>query len=98
MIFYLTNIFSTKVQHYHLDEITKNVIETLKQTKIETNVSNATVNRMLAVLRGILKRSVEEWEWLDKSPHIRLLPEATRRIRWLTHEEAKTLRSCLAKH
>lgn len=87
-----------KLHGLHLDEITKTVIEDLKAQKIATNVSNATVNRMLAVLRGILNRAVNEWEWLDKSPHVRLLAEPTRRIRWLTQEEAAALLDELPEH
>lgn len=39
---------------------------------------------MLAVIRSILRKASIEWEWLDKPPKVRLLPEANRRIRWLT--------------
>jgi hypothetical protein len=36
-------------------------------------VSNATVNRTLEVLRAILRKCVNEWEWLDKAPQVRML-------------------------
>jgi len=81
-----------------LSSINKTVIETVKQKKIEGGVTNATVNRVLAVTRAILKRAVNEWEWIDKAPHIRLLPEASSRVRWLTHDEADVLLSELPPH
>lgn len=81
-----------------LVDINKAVVDRLKQEKMSDNVSNATVNRMLAVLRGILNRAVKEWEWLDKAPHIRLLPEPSRRVRWLTDEEAQILLAELPEH
>lgn len=42
--------------------------------------------------------TVTEWEWLDKAPVFRLPPEPTRRIRWLTREEAQRLISALPEH
>lgn len=81
-----------------LSVITKNVVDTVKNAKIQSGVSNATVNRALAVLRSILKRCVNEWEWIDKMPHIRLLREPTKRVRWLTQDEANLLLSNLPNH
>ena len=40
-----------------------------------TGVSNATVNRILALLRSILNRAKQDWEWFDSTPNVRLLPE-----------------------
>jgi integrase len=81
-----------------LNEISKSVVEVVKQKKIESGVTNATVNRVLAVVRGILNRAVKEWEWLDKAPHVRLLHEAVNRVRWLTHAEADRLIDELPAH
>jgi integrase len=84
--------------NFELTAISKTKIEEIKQAKLTTGVSNATVNRVLAVLRAILNRAVKEWEWLDKAPHVRLLPEAERRVRWLKQEEARRLISELPEH
>lgn len=81
-----------------LDAITKARVEDIKQAKMATGVTNATVNRMLALLRSVLNRAVKEWEWIDKAPHIRLLPEAQARVRWLTQAEAVTLIAELPDH
>ena len=94
-------IFNWLHNHLHgvpLELITKSRIEEIKQLKIETGVSNATVNRMLALIRAVLNRAVKEWEWLDKSPHVRLLPEEQGRVRWLTFEESQRLISELPDH
>lgn len=53
--------------------------------------SNATVNRTLALVRAILRKCVNEWEWLERAPQIRMLREPTRRIRSLTHEARRLL-------
>ena len=81
-----------------LEQITKTKIDVIKQSKSATGVSNATVNRMVAVVRSILARAVKEWEWLDKVPHVRMLPEPQTRIRWLTQEEAELLLNELPEH
>lgn len=81
-----------------LESITKVKIEQIKQIKIDTGVTNATVNRMLALLRSVLNRAEKEWEWIDKSPHVRLLPEEQGRVRWLTFEEAERLLAELPSH
>lgn len=81
-----------------LTAINKNVVDMVKNKKLESGVANATVNRMLAVLRAILKRCVNDWEWLDKAPYIRLMREPTKRVRWLTKEEANLLLLNLPSH
>ena len=86
------------LQGMKLTDISKNVIEVVKQKKIDSGVTNATVNRVLAVVRGILNRAVKEWEWIDKAPHVRLLHESVNRVRWLTHDEADRLLAELPVH
>ena len=81
-----------------LDEINRDVIDSLVATRKKDNVSNATVNRILALLRAILRRAEYEWEWLDRAPRVRLLPEPKRRIRWLTHADAERLLDELPRH
>ena len=81
-----------------LETISRTMIDRITETKLAEDVTNATVNRVLEVLRAILRRCVEEWEWIDKAPKIRMLKEPTRRIRFLTREEAQRLLSELPAH
>lgn len=81
-----------------LNEINREQIEEIVSIKAETDVSNASINRMLALIRAILNRAVNHWEWLDSAPKIRLRKEADHRIRWLTHQEAKRLIDELPPH
>lgn len=81
-----------------LDEITVDLIARLTQERLNTGVTNATVNRMLAVIRAILNKAIHDWEWIDKVPKVRLLKEDNSRIRWLTHVEAATLIRELPEH
>lgn len=79
----------------YLDEIDRACIDQITQHRLKTGVSHATVNRMLAVIRAILRRAEKDWEWLDKAPHIRLLAESKKRVRWLSHDEAQRLLKAL---
>lgn len=81
-----------------LDAITRSMIDRITDAKIAEGLSNATVNRTLEVLRAILRKCVDDWEWLDKAPKIRMLKEPTRRIRFLTLEEAQRLLGELPEH
>ncbi len=82
----------------NLTEISRDVIDRITQARLADNVSNASVNRMLQCIRVILRRAVNEWEWLDRAPKIRFLHEPTRRVRWLTRDEAETLLGQLPEH
>lgn len=81
-----------------LDEINRDLLDKITQLRLENGVSNGSVNRMLAVTRSILRKASIEWEWLDKPPKVRLLPEPNRRIRWITREQADCLLSELPIH
>lgn len=82
----------------YLDAVNRDLIDKITDAKIAEGVSNATVNRLLEVLRAILRRCVNEWEWLDRAPFIKMLKEPTRRIRYLTHNEAQRLIAALPEH
>ncbi len=81
-----------------LNAIDRTVIDTLIEARQHEDCSNATVNRTMEVVRAILRKAVNEWEWIERAPSIRLLPEPKRGIRWLTHEEAETLITELPDH
>jgi integrase len=81
-----------------LDQINRDCLDKLIQAKLATKVKPATVNRMLALIRSILRKASLEWEGLDKVPKIRLLAESSRRIRWITREEASRVLDELPDH
>jgi integrase len=81
-----------------LDSINRALIDHITQAKLQSGSANATVNRMLALVRAILRRCERDWEWIDKSPAVRLLKEPTKRIRYLTREEADRLLTELPGH
>lgn len=77
--------------HGFLSSWAKRVGELVTKEKLGEGWTNATVNRTLELLRAVLRKSVNEWEWLDRAPYVRMLKEPTRRIRFLTREEAQRL-------
>ena len=82
----------------YLDTISRAVIDRITEAKLAEGVSNATVNRPLEVVRAILRKCVNDWEWLDRTPQVRMLKEPTRRVRFLTRDEAKRLLAALPEH
>jgi len=81
-----------------LSDIDRELVERITQARKAEGVTNATVNRTLEVVRAVLRKAVHEWEWLERTPRIRMLSEPDRRIRWLTHEEAERLIALLPNH
>lgn len=51
-----------------LTAIGRDTIDGLTQVRLAEGVSNATVNRMLEILRAILRKAAKEWEWIDHTP------------------------------
>ncbi|MDQ7089050.1 MAG: phage integrase SAM-like domain-containing protein [Methylococcales bacterium] len=81
----------------NLNEINKSVIEQIRQHKKSTGVTVGTVNKTLTILRAVLN-AAKEWEWLDNSPAIKLMPDNAIRVRWLTQDQVKTLLNELPEH
>jgi integrase len=81
-----------------LQSINKQEIERITKIKASDGVKNATINRILALIRSILRKAMLDWEWIDKIPKIKLLPEPKKRVRWLTGEEITKLIDQLPDH
>lgn len=98
-----SDVFALRWCHNHLydlylDEIDRDVLDKLTHIRKAEGVANSTVNRLLEVLRALLRRAEREWEWLDRAPHVRMLKEPKRRVRWLTRDDAQRLLSELPNH
>lgn len=92
-----------RVLHPHLygktlDSITRVKLAEITRACLDAGQSSATVNRTLAFIRALLNKAYKEWEWIDRVPAVKLLPEPTRRVRYLTHDEAQRLLSELPQH
>ena len=80
-----------------LDEINLDVIDSIRAAKLK-EAAKATTNRYLALIRSILIRARDEWEWIDKAPKVRLFKEFASRERSLTREQAGLLLAELPEH
>ena len=80
-----------------LEAIDAAMIGDLISKKKKEKVSPATVNKYLMVLRAVL-RHAHALGWLPSSPRIRTLKTETKRVRYLTHEEAARLIRALPEH
>lgn len=63
----------------YLDAINRDLIDKIMEAKLAEGVTHATVNRVMEVLRAILRKCVNEWKWLDRAPYVKMLKEPTRR-------------------
>lgn len=80
-----------------LDQISLPVIDTIKERKLK-EAGKATVNRYLNLVRAILNRAKNEWEWIDGFPKIKMYKESNNRNRSLTPEQADKLLTELPEH
>lgn len=58
----------------------------------------ATANRYMALVRTILRRACNEWEWLDRVPKVGMQRDSGGRLRSLTREEYARLLEELPEH
>ena len=90
-----------------LTDIDRALIERIRKMKVKEGVMRngvrvgdakpRTVNAVLNVIRAVLRAAVE-WEWIEKAPAVKLLPEESRRVRFLTADEEARLIEELPPH
>lgn len=80
-----------------LDEMTLDVLDGIKVAKLKV-AGKPTVNRYLALIRAVLLRARDEWEWIDRTPKVKLFKEGPGRERSITVEQAATILSELPAH
>ena len=80
-----------------METINRELIDRITEAKLAEGASNATVNRHLALVRTILRRCHRDWEWTDRAVAVRL-KEPTRRIGFLTQDQAAALLRELPEH
>lgn len=81
-----------------LNQINGDVIWSVVEGELKKGNKPATVNRYLALIRSLLRMARDEWQWIDSTPKIRLLPGEVERDRWLTREEADRLIEACPPH
>lgn len=74
-----------------LRSIKRDLLDKILTAKKAEGVENSTANRVLEIVRAVLMKACNEWEWIDRVPMVRMLPEPTKRVRWITRNEAGRL-------
>ncbi|MBE8837091.1 site-specific integrase [Enterobacter hormaechei] len=62
---------------------------------VEKPVSQATKSQHLSFMRSLLKTAANDWGWIKSAPVIKTKKPISKRIRWLTREEAERLIACM---
>jgi integrase len=73
------------------------VLSGIKAEKLKI-AGKPTVNRYLALVRAILLRARDEWEWIDRTPKVKLFKEGPGRERSITPEQVVALLAELPLH
>jgi len=81
----------------YLDELSRDAIAKVGEYKAK-KTSPVTANRLLALIRAILRKAAFDWEWIDKLPIIKLYREPKRRVRYLNASQANALLCELPDH
>lgn len=58
-------------------------------------VSQATKSQHLSFMRSLLKAAADDWGWINSAPAIKTRKPVSKRIRWLTRDEAERLIECM---
>ncbi len=58
-------------------------------------VSMATKSQHLSFIRSLLRAAANDWHWIKSAPTIKTRKPVSKRIRWLTREEAARLIDCM---
>lgn len=82
----------------YLDAIDRDLLDRIMAARMAEGVKNSSVNRTMEVVRAVLRKAALEWEWLDRVPRVRMLPEPQRRVRFITREQAELLIAELPAH
>ncbi|MBL4868037.1 MAG: site-specific integrase [Pseudomonadales bacterium] len=88
---YLSGRCLTEINRQYIEDMITDLAE-------ERELSNATQNRYISLVRTILRKAATEWDWIDSYPTIRKRKESKRRVRWITPEEAVELLDALPEH
>jgi integrase len=80
-----------------LIDINRALLDQVKAVRAK-GFSTATANRYMALVRTILRKACNEWEWLDRVPKIGMFRDAEGRIRSLFRDEYARLISELPQH
>lgn len=80
-----------------LVDIDRDLLSRIQEAK-RRETSESTANRNMALIKAVLRRARDEWEWLKHIPKVPMYTVRKRRIRFLTREQVDLVVSYLPKH
>jgi integrase len=80
-----------------LSDIDRTLLFQILEAKA-AETSQATANRYMALVRAVLRRASEVWEWTERMPKAPMYSVKSGRTRWLTREQAERLLAELPEH
>lgn len=80
-----------------LSQIDRELLFRIAEAKAKES-NESTANRYMALVRAVLRRACDVWEWVERVPKVPMYAVRTKRVRWITREEANRLISCLPAH
>lgn len=89
--------FDRYLRGKQLGQVSRDLLSSIAESKVRES-SEATSNRYMALVRAILRKAANEWEWIERVPKVRMYKERHRRVRWLTPAEATVLLGNLPAH
>jgi integrase len=69
-----------------------------KVKNTERTLSKTTINHYMQVVRGILRKAKDEWEWLDSVPKVPMHTLKKKDPRWITRDQFHHLLTFLPDH
>ncbi|WP_420466142.1 tyrosine-type recombinase/integrase [Panacagrimonas sp.] len=88
----------THLEGRELRSINRDRIEHLIAVGKREKASNTSINRRLSIVRAILRKAGNEWEWIERVPSIRMLKEPPGREHYLSESELDRLCAELPEH
>lgn len=88
---------SSQLRSLSLSRIDRPKLLQVAQLKADQS-SNSTANRNMALVRAVLRRACDVWEWVDRVPKVPMFPPAPPRVRWLSPSQATDLLAHLPAH
>ncbi len=82
---------------YRLTEIDRDCIETLRRRK-KKETSAVSANRVMSLLRSMLKAARDDWEWIDVIPKVPMYTIEEPEPRWVTREQFEVLAGHMPPH
>lgn len=74
-----------------LQDIDRDLLDTIIEAKQKEGVKPRTINTYTKQIRQVMRKAMNDWEWIDRVPKFRILTTPKKRVRFITREESDTL-------